>query len=62
MITLDGILAAIKLAGAAAPAAKALFDQAVTVFAEDDQEKLKAAYAEAIEASDALHDQVQKLS
>ena len=47
MFSVTQILNAINLAGAAAPAAKALFDQILTVFGEDDQETLKKAYAEA---------------
>lgn len=61
MLSVTAILKAIELAGAAMPAAKALFDQVLTTFSEQDQDKLKAAYAEAIKKSDELHAQVQSL-
>lgn len=49
------ILKIVEGAGDAVPAFKALFDQVVATFSEDDQDKLKAAYAEARAKSDAAH-------
>lgn len=46
------VLAAVRMAGAAAPAFKALFEQAVQVFSPAEQQQLKDAYAEARERSD----------
>lgn len=50
------VLAAVKLAGAAAPAFKALFDQAVQVFTPAEQSQLQDAYAAARAASDDAQD------
>lgn len=50
------VLAAVKLAGAATPAFKALFDQAVQVFSPAQQSELKAALAAARENSDDAQD------
>lgn len=55
------ILNAIKLAGAELPAFKTLFDGIVGTLHEKDQDKLKAAYAEAMKKSDDIHKQIQDL-
>lgn len=59
MIPFAAVMGAIKLAGAAAPAFKALFDQVVPLFSETDQAKLKDAYAQARARSDAAHEGLQ---
>lgn len=55
------ILKTIELAGSALPAFKALFDQVVDTFDEDDQVKLKQSYADAMAASDRQHERAQNL-
>lgn len=46
------ILNAINLAGAAAPAFKALFDTILPLFSDSEQDQLKEAYAAARQRSD----------
>ena len=58
-LDLDAVLAALKAAGAATPAFKALYDQLLPLFAEADQAKLKAAHAEAMADNDAGHARLQ---
>lgn len=53
------IVKAMKLAGAATPAFKALFDQAVSTFREDEQDVLKTAYASVQENTDEVHADLQ---
>jgi hypothetical protein len=57
----DIILGAIKLAGSELPAFKSLFDGVVGTLHESDQAKLKAAYAEQMAKSDAVHQRVQDM-
>lgn len=56
------VLNAINLAGAAAPAFKALFDTIVPLFSNDEQDQLKSAYATAIKRSDAAQEQFDDAS
>jgi hypothetical protein len=58
---LQKIISATLLAGANLPAFKALFDTVVDTFGEQDQVKLKDAYAKAIAGSDAAHRDAQGL-
>jgi hypothetical protein len=60
-MTLAAVINAIGLAGSNLPAFKALFDQIVETFGEDDQATLKQTYADAMAASDAQHAAAQKL-
>ena len=53
------ILKTLQLVGAATPAFKALFDQTVATFREDEQEVLKRGYDEAMAKTDELHSDVQ---
>lgn len=53
------IIKTLKVAGAATPAFKALFDHAVSTFREDEQDVLKAAYAKVQGDTDAVHDTLQ---
>lgn len=55
------IIETLLLIGADLPAYKALFDQVLDLFAEDDQAKLKDAYAQARARSDAAHAAAQAL-
>ncbi len=55
------ILKTIAMVGSDLPAYKALLDQVLSLFSETDQEKLKAAYAQAMARSDAAHAAAQKL-
>jgi hypothetical protein len=61
MFTLANVLNAIGLVGSNAPAFKALFDQVVATFGEDDQAVLQESYAKAMAASDAQHEAAQNL-
>lgn len=58
-MTLDSILQILRSGADAATAFRQLFDLAVGTFSEADQDKLKAAYAEAQVASDATHARLQ---
>lgn len=60
-MNLDTILKTILMIGSDLPAYKALFDQVVGAFSEEDQEKLKQTYAEAIAASDKAHAAAQSI-
>lgn len=53
------IVKTLKLAGAATPAFKALFDQAVSTFREDEQDVLKTAYASVKAKTDEVHGDLQ---
>lgn len=56
------VLNAINLAGAAAPAFKALFETIVPLFSSDEQDQLKDAYAAAIKRSDAAQERFDDAS
>ena len=58
-MNLESVLQILRTAADATTAFRQLFDQAVGTFSESDQAKLKAAYAEARIASDAVHDRLQ---
>ncbi len=58
-MTLDTILRILRSGADAAASFHQLFEQVVATFNEDDQAKLKAAYAEARATSDAAHDRLQ---
>lgn len=55
MTLLEKATAALRLAGTATPAFKALFDTFVETLGESDQATLKASYAEERAKSDAAH-------
>lgn len=59
-MTLEAVLAALKLAGAAAPAFKSLFNTVKGTFSEKDQETLQAAYDEEIAASDDVQEDFEE--
>lgn len=56
------VLNAINLAGAAAPAFKALFDTVLPLFSDGEQEQLKEAYAAAKARSDAAEERFDDAS
>lgn len=58
---LQKILSSLVLIGSDLPAYKALFDQVVLAFAEDDQAALREAYEKAKARSDAAHQAAQSL-
>ncbi len=58
-MTLESILQILRSGADAATAFGRLFDLALTTFNEADQDKLKAAYAEARAESDATHARLQ---
>jgi len=58
---LQKILNTIALLGSNLPAFKALFDQVVNAFDGDDQDVLKATYADMMSKSDAAHRAAQEL-
>ncbi|MES2905071.1 MAG: hypothetical protein V4696_12875 [Pseudomonadota bacterium] len=58
-MNLESILQILRTAADATTAFRQLFDQAVETFSESDQATLKAAYAEARIASDAVHARLQ---
>lgn len=58
-LSVAGVLRALELAGTALPAFKALFDQVLGTFSEQDQDRLKQAYEAARQRSDAAHGGVQ---
>jgi DNA invertase Pin-like site-specific DNA recombinase len=60
-MNLDNILKTILLIGSDLPAYKALFDQVLGAFSENEQEILKQTYAEAIAAADKAHAAAQAL-
>ena len=60
ILTVIGVLRTLTAVGASAPAFKALFDQVVSTFREDEQDVLKRGYAEAMAKTDGLHDDVQE--
>lgn len=57
----EDVLKTMALIGADLPAYKALLDQIIDLFAPNDQETLKASYADAVAASDAAHKAAQAL-
>lgn len=57
----EKVLETLLMIGSDLPAYKALFEQVASLFSDDDQDKLKAAYAEAMAASDAAHKAAQEL-
>lgn len=61
-MNLDKIAATLLLIGSDLPAFKALFAEVLSTFSEQDQDKLKASYAEAILASDKAHEAAQATS
>jgi hypothetical protein len=60
-LNIPSIIATAFEVGSDLPAYKALFDQVVNLFDEDDQETLKAGMAEALAAADAQHRAAQSL-
>lgn len=60
-MNLAAILNTISLVGSNLPAFKALLDQVISTFDEQDQEVLKTAYAEMQAKSDAAHQVAQAL-
>lgn len=59
-MNIEAVLRAVQLAGAAAPAFKALFEEVLPLFSSADQDRLKSAYQAAQERSDAAHEDVQQ--
>jgi uncharacterized protein YutD len=59
MFDLATILKIVQGAGSLADVADNLFDQIVGTFGDDDQERLRAAYADARKKSDQAHGDVQ---
>lgn len=60
MISLESILRALTLAGAASEAVESLVETVLPLFGEDDQATLKEALADAQEQNDAGHARLQE--
>lgn len=60
-MNLEKILGTIAMLGSDLPAYKALLDEVIGLFSEDDQTVLKQTYAQAKQASDAAHAAAQAL-
>lgn len=60
-VSLDKVLATLLMIGSNLPAFKALFEQVISTFSEQDQATLKLEYAKAIAAADEAHAAAQSL-
>ncbi len=58
---MEAVLNTLTMVGANTPAYRALYDQVLILVGEEDQDKLKAALAVAMERSDEQHDRAQGL-